>query len=255
MSELIRIETADRVTTITFARSEKKNALTPAMYEAVATALRQADQSSACRVVVVRGEDGVFTAGNDLGSFLQEPPKDTDTPVFRFLQAISGFGKPVIAAVDGHAVGVGTTMLLHCDLVYASPRAKFRLPFVDLAVPPEAASSYLLPRLVGPQRAAELLFFAEAFDARTAYQLGIVNQIVDAETLYQHAAERAAKLAAKPPGALQICKQLLRAGTAELVAETMLSEGELFVERLTSPEAIEAFTAFMQKRAPDFSKF
>ena len=235
----------DGVLIITLNRPDKKNALTRGMYESLATALVSAATDDATRAVLLHGAGGAFTAGNDLGDFLSDPPTGDDSPVFRFLRALAECPKPVIAAVEGAAVGVGTTMLLHCDLVYASPSAKFRLPFVDLGLVPEAASSYLLPRAVGPARAAELLLLGEPFSADEAYRMGLVNAVVDDAPA--HARDRAAALAAKPPEAVQLTKALLRGNRAGAVDDTMREEGRLFIERLASPEAQDAFARFFAR--------
>ena len=238
---------------LTLARPEKKNALTRAMYTALADALTDAAADASVRAVVLTGSDGCFTAGNDLGDFLLDPPTGEASPVFAFLRAVSAFPKPLLAAVDGPAVGIGTTILLHCDLAYASPTARFRLPFVDLGLVPEAGSSLLLPLAAGPKQAAELLLFGDVFSADAAREAGLINEVVgDPEA---RAMERARALAAKPPEALRLSKALLRRAHAEAVADTMAREGALFVDRLASPEAQEAFTAFFEKRAPDFSSF
>lgn len=235
-------------------RPEKKNALTRAMYAALADALADAADDPAVRVAVLSGRGGAFTGGNDLGDFMQDPPTGPESPVFRFLSAAVGFPKPLVAAVEGPAVGIGTTILLHCDLAYAAPGAVLKMPFVDLGLVPEAASSLLLPRLAGPARAAELLLFGEAFSAETAREVGLVNAVVDGDVV-AHALERARALARKPPEAVRQTKALLRRSTADAVGETIAYEGRLFVERLGSPEAQEAFSAFFEKRAPDFSRF
>ena len=242
-----------RVLHLVLDRPDKKNALTRAMYAALADALEDAVGSADVRAVVLSGTGGVFTGGNDLGDFMMDPPTGPDSPVFRFLRNAVGFPKPLVAAVAGPAIGIGTTILLHCDLAYAAPDAHFKMPFVDLGLVPEAASSLLLPRIAGPARAAELLLLGESFSAETAREIGLVNAVVEDPTA--HALERAAALAAKPPEAVRQSKALLRRETADAVGETMAREGALFMERLGSPEAQEAFTAFFEKRAPDFSRF
>ncbi len=243
----------DRVLHLALDRPEKKNALTRAMYAALAGALNEAADNPKVRAVVLSGRDGVFTAGNDLGDFMMDPPTGPDSPVFRFLQAAASFPKPLFAAIEGPAIGIGTTILLHCDLAYAAPNAVFKMPFVDLGLVPEAASSLLLPRLAGAARAAEMLLFGEAFTAEAAYRVGLVNAVVPDPVA--HALERAAVLAQKPPAAIRQTKALLRHDTAEAIGQAMAHEGAVFVERLESPEAKEAFTAFLEKRPPNFSPF
>lgn len=243
----------DAVLCLTLSRPEKKNALTRAMYAALADALDHSAADASVRAVVLTGSEGSFTAGNDLGDFLMDPPTGAGSPVFRFLRAVSTFPKPLLAAVDGPAVGIGTTVLLHCDLAYASPTARFRLPFVDLGLVPEAASSLLLPLAAGPKRAADLLLLGEAFSAEEACVAGLLNEVTPDPLA--RALERASALAAKPPAALRHTKALLRRGQAAAVQETIAHEGAQFVESLASPEAHEALTAFLEKRAPDFSAF
>ena len=238
---------------LALSRPAKKNAITRAMYAGLAEALVEAAPDPSVRAVVLSGTGGVFTAGNDLGDFLIDPPSGPESPVFRFLEAASTFPKPLVAAVAGPAVGIGTTILLHCDLAYAAPDARFTMPFVDLGLVPEAASSLLLPRVAGPMRAAGWLLFGEAFSAADALAAGLVNEMVSDPTA--RALERAHTLAAKPPEAVRLTKALLRRPDAAAVRETMAVEGERFTERLASPEAQEAFMAFFEKRAPDFSQF
>ncbi len=238
---------------LALARPAKKNAITRAMYAGLADALEAAATDRDVRAVVLSGTEGVFTAGNDLGDFLMDQPTGPESPVFRFLAAASAFPKPLIAAVAGPAVGIGTTILLHCDLAYAAPDARFKMPFVDLGLVPEAASSLLLPRVAGAMRAAGWLLFGEVFSAQDALEGGLINEICDDPTA--RALERAQTLAAKPPEAVRLTKALLRRPDAAAVQETMSVEGEHFRERLASPEAQEAFMAFFEKRAPDFSAF
>lgn len=253
-AERIRTERAGGIFTITFNRPEKKNAFTLAMYEALVSAFEAADRDPEVRVLLLRGAGGAFTSGNDLADFMHQPPTGEDSPVFRFLVALTGARKPIVAAVQGPAVGIGSTMLLHTDLAYAAEDAKLRLPFVSLGLVPEGASSYLLPRIAGPQKAAELLYFAEAFDARTAKEAGLVAEVVPADALEAHARAKAEALAAQPLGALIETKRLLREGVRDQVHQALAREGAKFVERLTSAEAMEAFSAFFEKRKPDFSK-
>ncbi|MEM1055933.1 MAG: enoyl-CoA hydratase [Bacteroidota bacterium] len=253
MSDHVRAERVARVLRLTLARPEKKNALTRAMYTALAEALTEAEGDAEIRAVVLCGEGGTFTAGNDLFDFMTDPPRDETSPVFQFLHAAVGFAKPLLAAVEGVAIGIGTTLLLHCDLAYAAPSARFKMPFTDLGLVPEAASSLLLPRLAGQARASELLLLGEMFDASTAQEIGLINAVVADPTT--HAMERAQALALKPPAAVRQSKALLRAPLRDRVLETIREEAALFVERLTSEEAQEAFSAFLEKRAPDFSRF
>ncbi len=250
---MIEIQTTQTggILTIAFNRPDKKNALTSAMYAAIADALEAAETDSAVRVVMFTGNGGAFTAGNDLQDFLKNPPQGENSPVFRFLRTISTAAKPLVAAVTGAAVGVGTTMLLHCDLVYLGAGAKLSLPFVNLAVVPEAASSLLLPALIGYHRAAALLMLGEPFDAETARAYGIANAVFPDAQVLDEAMQVAAKLAAKPPAALRLTKQLMRQSRGD-VAGQMAAEGVHFRAQLQSAEAREAMTAFFEKRPPKF---
>ena len=248
-------ETQDGVLRLQFNRPDKKNAITAAMYQTLAHALRHGERDAAVRVALVHGATDVFTAGNDLHDFLANAPRSTEAPVFQFLRAIQEFPKPLVAAVSGLAVGIGTTMLLHCDFVFCAPGTRFSMPFVNLGLCPEAASSFLLPRLVGYQRAAELLMLGEPFDAEKAQAMGLVNEIVPAGSLMDKAMAVAQKLASKPAASLRETKMLMKQGIGEAVKLAMRDESEAFRERLDSPEAKEAFTAFLEKRQADFSRF
>ncbi len=249
--EIIAIE-AGPVLELRFNRPDKKNAITAAMYGALADQLKAAAANDTVRVVTLAGAGGIFTAGNDLKDFQQSRPSGP-LPVHRFLEAISTFPKILVAGVAGAAVGVGTTMLLHCDLVIAAPSALFSLPFVDLGLVPEAASSLLLPALIGRQRAARHLILADPFDAEAALANGLVTEIVAEADLDARVRSVAERIAAKPPEAVRLTKKLMAADPAA-VRERMAQEGELFAERLKSAEAAEAFAAFFEKRRPDFSR-
>lgn len=255
MSSHIVTELADGVLRLELARPEKKNALTPEMYQALSTALARADADGRIRAVLVHGKPDCFCAGNDLGDFLRRPSEPGESPAIAFLTTIAALRKPLVAAVSGPAVGIGTTMLLHCDFVYAAPNARFQLPFVSLGIVPEAASTLLLPMLAGYQRAAELLLLGRPFDADKAAAAGLVTGIVPEATLLEHAGTIARALAALPPASLRLTKELMKRQVTPSVLERIQVEGRLFQERLSSPEAIEAFTAFFEKRKPDFSKF
>ena len=255
MTEQILSEIGDGVLTIRINRPEKKNALTLAMYEAITAALKAGQSDPAVRCVLITGVENAFTSGNDIMDFIQAPPVDESSPVMQFLQTIPVFEKPIVAAVNGVAIGIGTTLLLHCDLVYAGEGARFQLPFVNLGLVPEAGSSYILPQMVGYQRAAELILLGEAFGAQKAYEVGIVNQVVPDEETFSLAREKAMALAQKAPAALRLSRSLLRQGSARAVQETIVRESSHFASRLQSPEAAEAFQAFMERRKPDFSQF
>lgn len=254
MSDHIVTGVQDRILTIRLNRPEKKNALTFAMYTAMNEALVKADSDPAVRVVLITGTPGCFTAGNDLADFAAATTAQT-SPALRYLETLGATGKPVVAAVGGVAIGIGTTMLLHCDLVYAAEGARFQLPFVNLGLCPEAASSVILPALVGTHRAAELLLFGESFDAQAARELGIVNQVVADAELLPMANAKAQQLSQKPPAALRTTKMLLKSGQAEAVKQAMSREGQQFARLLQGAEAKEAMAAFMERRKPDFSRF
>lgn len=255
MSEPIRLGLADGVFHIEMARPEKKNALTAAMYQTMADALASADADAAVRVILISGAGGNFTAGNDLADFLAAPPMDESAPVFRFIKGFANLQKPFVAAVEGVAIGVGTTMLLHCDLVYAGSGARFALPFANLGLTPEAASSLLLPLRAGHAKAAEMLMLGEVFQAQTALEVGIVNAVLPDGQVLDHALERCRKLTTQPAASLRLTKQLMKRAQDALIRETMNVEADVFRQRLVSPEAKEAFAAFFEKRKPDFSRF
>lgn len=253
MDDHIELSRHGAVLALRLARPEKKNALTASMYTALAEALERAEDDSELRAIVFLGSGGAFSAGNDIRDFLDSPPRDERSPTFRFVSALPRSSLPLIAAVDGAAVGIGATMLLHCDLVYVTARARLKMPFVDLATVPEAGSSYLLPRRVGHVRAAELVMLGEAIDGATAVRLGLANRLVEPEALEETAFAAARALAAKPPAALKRTKRLLKADRPALEA-AMARELADFVACLDSAEAREAFSAFLEKRGPDFSR-
>lgn len=253
MNEILS-DSAAGVMTITLNRVDKKNSITSDMYGAMADALARAEADSDLRVIAVQGHESVFSAGNDIADFLNKPPATQDSPVFRFLRAISSCSKPVLAGVCGPAVGIGTTMLFHCDLVYAGDNAAFSMPFVNLGLCPEAASSLLAPQLMGYQRAAAALLLGEPFMAEAALEVGLVNRIVPPTEVNGMAQAQARKLAAKPLGSLVETKRLMKKGQMAQVLAQMAEEGESFARLLQEPAAKEAFTAFLEKRKPDFSK-
>nr|CBA27004.1 hypothetical protein Csp_A00110 [Curvibacter putative symbiont of Hydra magnipapillata] len=250
----ILIHTDAGITTITLNRVEKKNSFTQAMYAACADALDAARDDAAVRVVVFQGDATVFSAGNDIGDFLGAPPKAQDAPVFRFLRALAAFPKPIVAAVCGPAVGIGTTMLFHCDLVYAGDNAAFSMPFVNLGLCPEAASSLLVPQMMGYHRAAEALLMGEPFMAEAALEVGLANRVVPPTEANAVAQAQARKLAAKPIASLIETKRLLKKGQLADVLARIDEEAVSFGRMLGEPSAKEAFTAFMEKRKPDFSR-
>ena len=253
MSDIL-VHTEAGVMTLTFNRPERKNSITSAMYAALADALAQAQQDAAVRCVLIQGSATIFSAGNDIGDFLDAPPSTQESPVFRFLRGIAAFPKPIVAAVCGPAVGIGTTLLLHCDLVYAGDNAAFSVPFVNLGLCPEAGSSLLLPQMLGYHRAAEALLLGEPFMAEAALEVGLVNRVVPPTEANAIAQAQARKLAAKPITALVETKRLMKKSQGAVVLERMDEEGTSFGRMLREPAAREAFTAFMAKRKPDFSK-
>ena len=254
MSEAVRVGLAGGVCHIEMARPEKKNALTAEMYRTMADALATAEADPAVRVILISGAGGNFTAGNDLADFLETPPMEEGAPVFRFIKGFANLQKPFVAAVEGVAIGVGTTMLLHCDLAYAGASARFALPFANLGLTPEAASSLLLPLCAGHARAAEMLMLGEVFSAQAALDAGIVNAVLPDGQVLDHAFERCRKLIAQPAESLRLTKQLMKRAQQALINDAMNVEAEVFKQRLVSPDAKEAFAAFFEKRKPDFSK-
>ena len=253
MSDKVIYRTSGGVAEVRLNRPEKKNAILGEMYAAMADGLRTAEADGDVRAILIGGEGGVFTAGNDMSDFLSRPKSEDTPPVRRFMTALSHAEKPVVAAVDGLAIGIGTTLLLHCDLVVASTRSRLQMPFVNLGLVPEFASSLLLPARVGPQRAAELLLLAESMDAVTAKDFGLVNRVVEPAELEATAMDLARRLAAKPPEALRQSKRLMREDPAR-VLERIDKENEVFSRLLSSQEAREAIIAFLEKRPPDFSR-
>jgi enoyl-CoA hydratase/carnithine racemase len=243
------------ILTIAFNRPERKNAITGAMYQSMADALKAADSDADVRVILLCGKPEIFTAGNDLEDFMKNPPGSNNSPVYQFMSALSSMAKPVVAAVAGSAVGIGTTMLMHCDLVYAADNAKFSMPFTQLGLCPEFASSLLLPQIAGYQRAAEKLMLGEPFLAEEAREMGLVNKVLPVAELLAYAQAQAAKLVALPATSIRASKRLMKNRQSEAVTAKIAEEAKYFGEMLVAPEAKEAFAAFFQKRKPDFTKF
>jgi enoyl-CoA hydratase/carnithine racemase len=264
----IKTATLNGVATIEIARPEKKNALTVAMYQAMCDALKAAQADGAVRAVLITGQPGIFTSGNDIEDFMARGAGGAngaggagggsdvmDSPVFQFMRALLECDKPVVAAVTGAAIGIGTTMLMHCDFVYVSDEARLAMPFVSLGLVPEFASSLTVPQLMGQRLAAEKLLLGDPFTPEQAVECGIANAVLPAGEVANHARRIAERFNALPPGAVRQAKQLMRSPHKELLLKTIRSEGEVFAARLRSPEAMEAFQAFFQKRKPDFSQF
>ena len=254
MTEHIKIERKDGIVTLTFARPDKKNALTNAMYGVLADTLISAETDPAARVIVLRGEGDMFTSGNDVGEFaaIAAGAVQGERHVSRFIRALAQSTRPLVAAVQGRAVGVGTTMLLHCDFVVLAENALLSTPFVNLALVPEAASTLLMPMRIGHARAFEMFTLGDAMDANTAQNLGIANRVVPLDRLHAEAAGVAARLAKLPAGSLSATKRLMR--DAAVLTAQIGAESECFAERLKTAEAREAFTAFAERRPPDFMK-
>ncbi|CAM3753969.1 enoyl-CoA hydratase [Parendozoicomonas haliclonae] len=253
MSEHVRSEVREATQIISINRPERKNALTHAMYDALSSAIISADSNPEIRTIILTGTTECFTAGNDLGDFLQNPPLGEDSPVSRFMVALLECTKPVIAAINGPAVGIGTTLLLHCDLVYAGLQSHLQTPFTRLGLCPEYASSLLMPQLLGHRKAFEMLVLGEPMGAEEALRTGLVNGIGD--DYLEQAIARAAQIAQLPPASVRLGKKLMTSAQREEVRTMIKTEMAAFGERLTSEEAKEAFSAFAAKRAPDFSRF
>ena len=260
MTQEIAIKVADGVQAIRFLRADKKNAITGPMYNAMSEALDAAEKNDAIAVTVFIGSGGVFSAGNDINDFLRRAAasasgegKGIPAPSLEFIRRLPKVTKPMIAAVDGLAIGVGTTMLLHCDLVYASPTASLRTPFLDLGLIQEAGSSITAPTRMGYPRAFEMICLGEPFSAERALQAGLINAIVPADQLEATAMKSAKRLAAKPRQALMTSRRLLR-GSAEHLSAIIEEEASNYIKLMASPEAKEAFMAFLEKRPPDFAK-
>ncbi len=251
----INVVVGDGMMRIGINRPGKKNAINRQMYSDLTEALQQAEDEDGVRVVFIHGTADCFTSGNDLADFAADPPSGEESSVFQFLTAISQASKPLVAAVNGPAVGIGTTMLLHCDLVYAGAQAEFQAPFVSLGLCPEAASSLLLPHLAGYQQAAEILLLGRPFDANKAYEIGLVNAVFRGKTVFPSAMAQAQLLAKQPPAAVRLAKKLMKKNFADKIPAVMAEEGRQFVARLRTAEAAEALGAFFEKRSPDFSSF
>lgn len=252
----IKTTTAEGIARIEIARPEKKNAITVAMYQQLADAIGAAHDDGTVRALLIHGTPDIFTAGNDLEDFLKAPPRaGMDAPVFKFMAALGYSEKPVIAAVNGAAVGIGTTMLMHCDLVYAADNAMFSMPFVSLGVCSEFASSFLVPFAAGYHRAAEKLLLGDPISAEEAVEMKIVNRLLPPGEVLAYAERQAARFAALPPASVRETKRLMRAGWKSIVEKTIVDEAQTFGRLLQSAEAKEAFSAFLERRKPDFSKF
>ncbi len=247
----VRIEKVDRVLVMTLSRPERRNALTLAMYDTLAAGLAEAASDPLIRAVLIQGSGGHFTSGNDLGDFMSTPPSGIDSPVFRFLRGLLHMKKPVVAAVEGWAVGIGLTLLMHCDLVYAHTDARLQVPFVNLGLVPEAGSSLLLPTMMGHARAARLLLLGDRIDARTAYDVGLVSEVVEGD-VRAYALAKAQELSRRAPEAMRLSKELMKKPFIDELERVMVEEAQIFIERLASAETAEAIAAFFEKREPDF---
>jgi enoyl-CoA hydratase/carnithine racemase len=250
----ITTEQSGAILRVQLNRPASKNAMTSAMYITLADLFNTAAQDDQIRVALWHGAGDSFCAGNDIGDFIKNPPGAGESPQALLMKALISFDKPIVAAVQGAAIGGGTTMLTHCDFVYAGENAKFQLPFVNLALVPEFGSSFTVPARAGYLRAAELILTGQSFDARRAAELGLVTRVVPNQELLATATDTAQKLAQKPPAALWACKRLMKQSTREQLDQAVRLENEEFSERVRSAEAKEAFTAFLEKRRPDFTR-
>ena len=250
---MINHHLADGILNIVLNRPEKKNAFTNAMYRELTKILSEGDENPQAKVILISGAGNAFSAGNDIADFMKTPITHEDAPPINLLKVLAGLTKPLVAAVDGVAVGIGATMLLHCDLVYAQKDARFIFPFVSLGLVPEGAVSLLLPHLVGHQKASEMLLFGESISADEAKELGFVNKVISEQSALPYAEQRAKKLTALSSGSILRTKSLLKGGEFKTaILKQIDTEGKLFIDRLHSPAAKEALTAFLDKRAPDF---
>jgi enoyl-CoA hydratase/carnithine racemase len=256
----IEVTKANGILTLEFNRIERKNAITSAMYQTLADAINAAQDDTEVRAILLAGKPEAFTAGNDLEDFMKTTRANDgvafgDRPVFQFMRALSGSAKPVVAAVSGLAIGIGTTLLMHCDLVYAADGTKFSVPFTQLGLCPEFGSSLLMPLAGGHARAAEKLMLGEPFTAQEAYDMGIVSKVLPAAEVLDHARAQAAKLVALPAASIRTTKRLMTSSRKAQLEAIIAEESKLFFEMLQGAEAKEAFTAFFEKRKPDFTKF
>ena len=261
MSDYVKIDSEDSILKIGFNRPDKKNALNSEMYYAVRDALVSASEDSSVRVIVLYGEGGDFTSGNDVKDFLAfattkiSEGNDSEFPAKEFLDVLIPYNKPVIAAVDGVAVGIGATLTQHCDLVYASKEAKFHMPFVNLGLNPEAGTSFVLPKLVGYHNAAEILLSGDMFTSQRAHEMGFINGVVEQSELMDFVMNKAKNISELAPTPVRLAKQMMKEHFIDQLIEVNQAEFNSFVNRMRSPEALEAMQAFMQKRKPDFSQF
>jgi enoyl-CoA hydratase/carnithine racemase len=252
---MILTDLTDGVFTLRFNRPDKKNSITSAMYTAMADAIATAGATREARCLLIAGAPEVFCAGNDLQDFLADQKTDESNPTLRFMRALAQFEKPVVAAINGPAIGIGSTLLLHCDLVYAGETARFQFPFVSLGICPEFGSTELMPLMMGHAKAAELLLLAEPFTSKTACEVGLVNAVLPNAEVEAHARSKALKFAALPPNALRVSKRLMKRRSSAGMLDLILLEANHFVPMLKQPEALEAIQAFLAKRKPDFSRF